>query len=160
MKRRTVLGAMATGALTLGAPELLHAATGEGQDALSRTVRAVNTARGGAGLSPLVPHAALMSTSRLQANFMRSVGHTTHLDATGAPPDLRAARLGYSGQILGETLAETYGPPEPTVQAWLQTPATRAVLINAEARWIGVAVAQGGEGGMWWSLLTAKPPTL
>jgi len=142
------LGAMATGALTLGAPELLQAATGEGQDAVSRAVRAVNAARGAAGLSPLAPHAALMSTSRLQANFMRSVGHTTHLDATGTPPDLRAARLGYPGQILGETLAETYGPPEPTVQAWLQTPATRAVLTSAEAHWVGVAVTQGGDGRM------------
>ena len=154
MNRRDVLGAGVTcvaagfGAAAWGWPTY--------DDDLSYAVATrmlVNTRRA-AGQSILMPCPALTEAARRQVQHMAEQGALSHKGAIGDFPNIRARSAGFSGHVLGETLAETHHSAENTMAVWLSEPETRDVLMEAEARMFGLAAARGPDGRIWWSLLT------
>lgn len=153
MKRRTVLGMAATGlvAATLN----VRFRPSDTNQNIAQAQRHLMIARRQAGLQVLAPHPVLETMSQAQTTFMRSIGQATHLDALGNTPKRRATRLGYRKQILGETLAETYGPGDETIAYWLAHTATRSVLMDPRAREFGLAMTPDADGRMWWAAVVA-----
>lgn len=154
MKRRTLLGVMATGLVAGSFPEALRASRRPGADPLAEAEHHLSRARREAGLPALTRDSLLTEMGRHHAARMQALGQATHLDEAGHTPEDRAARLGYAGRVLGEAVAETFGPAAQTVEAWLDHPETREVLMDPEARDLGLAMTRDEGGRMWWDLVT------
>lgn len=157
MRRRTVLGVMATGLLAGSFPGALYASRTQSTDPLAEAEHHLSEARHRAGLPPLNRQGTLMDMGRNHAARMQASGHATHVDDAGNTPEVRAAQLGYEGRVLGEAVAETFGPPGETVQAWLDHAATRAVLMDPQAQELGLGMTRDGDDRMWWDLVTGIP---
>ncbi len=153
MKRRTVLGLAATG---LAAAALnLRFGQGDTGHNIAQAHRVLDSARAHEGLHTLTSRPVLDAMVSAQTDFMQSIKRTTHLDAGGNTPEKRALQLGYTRQILGETLAETYGPGDETMAYWLTHTATRSVLMDPKAREFGLAMTPDVDGRMWWAAVVA-----
>lgn len=156
MQRRTLI---ATGLATVGiglVPAAAVAADVGGRQT-RRLLRHLSAARGEAGLPALDWHPALGAMARRQALHMHRSGETTHLDAGGGDPPARARQTGYSGLVLGETLAETYDGPRETMELWLAHDGTRDVLLDPAAREFGICGLREQSGLIWWDLVLGRP---
>ena len=154
MKRRTVLGMAAT---SLAAAALnLRFIQDDTDHNIAQAHRALDNARAQERLHKLASRPALKAMVAAQTDFMQSIKRATHLDAEGNTPERRALQLGYTRQILGETLAETYGPGDETMAYWLAHTATRSVLMDPRAREFGLAMTPDVDGRMWWAAVVAN----
>jgi len=66
-------------------------------------------------------------------------------------------RVGYEGRFLGENISETFETELQTLEAWMEDPNTRSVIMDAEAREMGFAFHQERNGKLWWTLVTGAP---
>jgi len=83
-----------------------------------------------------------------------------HFGSDGSSPIERAARVGYQGTLLGETLSETYESELETVAAWMQEPGPEEVILDSDAAEMGFAFYQEPNGKIWWVLNTGSPGAL
>jgi len=129
------LGAAATAAVEVAVVCLVGA---------ERTVR---------GLRAVRPAAALALAARRHAADMVGRRYFAHVSPTGGTVDRRARRAGFLVApcwALGEDLG--WAPPavasaQAVVAAWMASPSHRAVILDADFRDIGVAVAGGAPVG-------------
>jgi uncharacterized protein YkwD len=148
MQRRTFLH---TGSALVAASVLPRAARAEGSEALLRALRAL---RHDMGLALLFPDPALTEMSRRQALHMHRIGRPVHTGPDGSDPIVRGVRSGYGGRILGEVLAESVESPVGTLELWLSHDRTRAVLLDPEARDVGLSgIGNRRAGFVHWNLV-------
>jgi uncharacterized protein YkwD len=62
-------------------------------------------------------------------------------------------RTGYQGQLVGETISETYETELETLAAWMEQPDTRRVILDPAAQNIGFSWYQEANGKLWWTLI-------
>lgn len=167
MNRRTALALMASSALvactppppTLGPdgkplPKLYRISARDAQRIPFRMQDAVNALRQGAGLAPLEMNAELTAAAATHARDMSVQNRPWHFGSDGSSPIDRARRVGYTGTLLGETLSETYESELETVAAWMQEEGPRGVILDEEARQMGVSFFQEENGKIWWVMNT------
>ena len=63
-------------------------------------------------------------------------------------------RQGYSGQLVGENISESYENDIQTLNAWMQTRDTRDVIMDPTATSLGFAWYQEPSGKIWWTLIS------
>jgi len=114
----------------------------------------INTLRAQSGLIPVELNLELTSAAATHARDMSIQGRPWHFGSDGSSPIDRVARVGYTGDFLGETLSETYETEIETLTAWLDRRDTRAILLDPRAREIGFAWYQDSNGKLWWVLTT------
>lgn len=153
MKRRTLLSTLGSAALFIRFPTSLSAETVVSAKNMRKAAQMLAQARQSAGMPAVTSSNVLMSLESRQTAFMRDFDQTTHHDSMGLAPDHRAAQIGYSGQILGEALAETFGPADEVMRTWLDIPVTRKILLDPKARSFGLAATQGADRRIWWALV-------
>jgi uncharacterized protein YkwD len=115
---------------------------------------AVNRRRVQAGLLPLQSLPELTHISRLRVEDMVERGYFGHTDpGTGddlAGPLLKSA--GFTGRVA-ENIFSTDAPEDQLVdqvtQAWFESPANRANLLDPDFRYAGLAVITDGT---WWKI--------
>lgn len=113
-------------------------------------VRAINELRAQAGLAPLAVSAALMRPARWKARFMSVTGTFAHDDPFRSWLQ-RLADCGYpAAAMAAENLAAGTASGQATVQMWWDSPPHRANLLNPDARFIGIARAQGAAPYGWY----------
>ncbi len=61
--------------------------------------------------------------------------------------------MGYSGNLVGETISETYETELETLAAWMDEEGTRRVILSPEARKMGFAWLQEPGGKIWWTMI-------
>jgi uncharacterized protein YkwD len=122
-----------------------------------RVLDAVNAVRQAAGSQPLELNAALNSAAAAHSRDMSIQNRPWHYGADGSTPLDRVARAGYRGQLKGENISETYETEMQTLEAWMQQPDTRNVLLDPEARDLGFSFYQESGGKIWWTLVTGTP---
>ncbi|MEM6728805.1 MAG: CAP domain-containing protein, partial [Pseudomonadota bacterium] len=76
-----------------------------------------------------------------------------HFGSDGSSPIDRVRRVGYAGQLVGETISETYETELETLGAWMQNPDTRGVILDPRARDLGFAWFQEQNGKIWWTMV-------
>ena len=79
-----------------------------------------------------------------------------HFGSDGSSPIDRVQRSGYAGQLVGETISETYETELETLAAWMDQPDTRRVILDPQARSMGFSWYQENNGKLWWTLILAK----
>jgi uncharacterized protein YkwD len=115
----------------------------------------INMRRGFEGLVPLTYDSALTQAAALHAVDMSFQNRPWHWGSDGSSPVERVRRAGYAGRFLGQTISESFEDELITLDAWMDQPDTRAVIMDPEARDMGFAWYQEpNTGKLWWTLVT------
>lgn len=85
---------------------------------------------------------------------MHKIRRATHMGPDGSDPIQRGVRSGYEGRILGEALAESVEGARDTLKLWMGHDQTRAVLLESEAREVGLScIGDRHVGPVHWDLV-------
>ena len=114
---------------------------------------AVNALRQASGAQPVAFNAELRAAAATHSRDMSIQNRPWHFGSDGSSPLDRAARVGYSGQLLGENISETYESELETLAAWMEMPDTRSVILDPRATDLGFDWFQEPNGKIWWTLV-------
>jgi len=109
----------------------------------------INGERADHGCGPLRMHAGLARSAARQARLLLADGELDH-DA-GSPMADRLHRAAPSALMLGEDLAWGTGndaEPEAIVQAWMDSPPHRRIMLDCRFSQLGVGIAAGRFGDL------------
>ncbi len=121
-----------------------------------RVLDGLNALRQAANAQPVQLNAQLNAAAATHSRDMSVQNRPWHFGSDGSSPIDRLRRVGYGGKLTGETISETYETEIQTLGAWMQVPATRAVLLNPESNEMGFAWFQETNGKIWWTLVLAN----
>jgi uncharacterized protein YkwD len=123
------------------------AATQSSPSAVGAAVRClINRQRAAHRLPALQPSERLRAAAAAHSADMVARSFFDHVAPGGSTLTDRARRAGYSGRTLGEDIAwgtDELSTPAAIVEAWMDSPPHRAVILGARFREIGVGVAAG-----------------
>lgn len=118
-----------------------------------RVLEAVNSLRQAQGLEPVEISPELTAAAFAHSADMAKQNRPWHWGSDGSSPVDRVARTGYAGQFTGENISETYEDELLTVAAWVEDEAARQVILNPDARFMGIGWFQEPTGKLWWTLV-------
>ncbi|KIC20572.1 CAP domain-containing protein [Leisingera sp. ANG-Vp] len=121
-----------------------------------RMLDSVNALRQAAGAQTVQLNAELTAAAATHSRDMSVQNRPWHFGSDGSSPLDRIARAGYSGTLLGENISETYENEQQTLTAWLEQPATRAVILDPKAVNMGFSWFQEDNGKIWWTMVMAN----
>lgn len=116
----------------------------------------VNTLRQASGQPALQMNAKLNAAAATHARDMALQNRPWHFGSDGSSPIDRVRRVGYAGELVGETISETYETETETLAAWMENPATRTVILDPTARDMGFAWSQEANGKIWWTMVLGR----
>lgn len=115
-----------------------------------RHVDAVNAIRIQAGLVPLQLSAELNAAAETHARDMAVQQRAWHFGSDMTSPRERAFRAGYRGELIGENISEGADSDLTVLKTWLDFADTRAVIVDPEARGVGLGWYEEETGKTWW----------
>lgn len=118
-----------------------------------RMLDSLNALRDAAGAPPVTLNARLNAAAATHSRDMAVQNRPWHFGSDGSSPLERLRRVGYTGQLRGETISETFETELQTLAAWMEAPETRAVLLDSAANEMGFASFQEENGKIWWTLV-------
>lgn len=121
-----------------------------------RMLDGVNSLRRAAGLFPVQMSAQLNAAAATHSRDMSLQNRPWHFGSDGSSPLDRARRVGFTGQITGEVISETFETEMETLAAWMQKQDTRAVILDANAQYMGFEWLQESSGKIWWTMVFGK----
>ncbi len=116
-----------------------------------RVLDTVNALRKAKGLEEVAMSAKLNAAAATHSRDMSVQNRPWHFGSDGSSPLDRVARTGYPGQLLGENISETYESDVETLAAWMTELDTRAVIMNPDAKFMGISWFQEINGKIWWT---------
>lgn len=125
----------------------------DAQEIPFRTLDSLNTLRRASGVGALVLDAQLTAAAATHSRDMAIQNRPWHFGSDGSSPIDRIQRVGYQGNLVGETISETFETETETLAAWVQLEQTRAVLLDPTATRMGIAWFQEAGGKIWWTLV-------
>ena len=114
----------------------------------------INSLRRAGGLQTLIFNAKLNAAAATHARDMAVQNRAWHFGSDGSSPLDRMERVGYEGTLLGENISETFESELETLAAWMETPATRTIILAPDAQEMGFSWYQEPSGKIWWTLVT------
>lgn len=169
MNRRMALGLGAMGLLAacsapgggvqlgpdgLPLPQVYKISPGTENEVSFRLLDSVNALRRAQSAQPLAFNAALNAAAATHARDMSVQNRPWHFGSDGSSPLQRVQRVGYTSNLRGELISETFETELVTLAAWMKQPDTRQVLLDPQARDLGFSWFQEPSGKIWWTLLT------
>ena len=118
-----------------------------------RMLDSVNALRQAAGQPPVAMDAALNAAAATHARDMSIQNRPWHFGSDGSSPIDRVRRVGYTGNLVGENISETYETELETLAAWMDEEQTRRVILSPDARNLGFAWLQEDNGKIWWTMV-------
>ena len=137
-------------------PRVYHIRAGDTAKIQFRMLDSVNSLRQAAGRSPVQLDAKLNAAAATHSRDMSIQNRPWHFGSDGSSPIERVARVGYSGQLVGENISETFETELETLSAWMDKPSTREVILAPAARDMGFSWLQEKNGKIWWTLVMGK----
>lgn len=121
-----------------------------------RIQQEVNLLRSNVGAPPLMLDPQLAAAGLAHSRDMAAQNRAWHWGSDGSSPIERARRAGFTGELVGENISESYENDIQTLSAWMATRDTRDVIMDPAATRMGLAWYQEPSGKIWWTLLTGK----
>ncbi len=116
----------------------------------------VNALREASGAAPLELNAQLNAAAATHSQDMALQNRPWHFGSDGSSPIDRVQRVGYTGQLVGENISETYETEIETLSAWMEDENTRRVILSPAATDLGFSWFQEENGKIWWTLVTGS----
>jgi uncharacterized protein YkwD len=113
----------------------------------------VNSLRQAAGVSPVQLDAQLNAAAATHSRDMSVQNRPWHFGSDGSSPIDRLRRVGYAGNLVGETISESYETELETLSAWMGQQDTRDVILSAQATRLGLSWFQEESGKIWWTMV-------
>ncbi len=113
----------------------------------SSIIDLTNVDRAAAGLPALHSSALLAKAAQEKADDMALKGYFAHTSPDGTTPWHWFSAVGYDFIYAGENLAINYDDSAMVVNAWMNSPAHRANILNPQYTEIGIASARGYYNG-------------
>ena len=149
-------------ALALAALALLAPVPARADTTAAETLRTINAVRAAHGAPALRPDRRLARAARAHSRDMVARGYFEHVTPGGTDLRRRVARTGWTRHRrtwrLAENLAWGSGPlaaPAAIVDAWLNSPAHRRILLQRRLRVAGIGVVPGTPFGLPGATYTA-----
>lgn len=117
-----------------------------------RALERLNQARGAAGVAPVAFDASLMRAADLHSGDMSAQRRAWAFGSDGSSPLARAERAGFGGRVIGEVVSQTYETEVQALGTWLSNPAQRRILLDPNARVVGLGIHQEDSGMLWWTM--------
>jgi len=137
-------------------PKVYRIRSGETAKIQFRMLDSVNALREAAGVPSVQLNSQLTAAAATHARDMSIQNRPWHFGSDGSSPIDRVRRVGYDGQLVGETISETYETETETLAAWMEEPTTRKVILSPEARDMGLSWLQEDNGKIWWTMVLGK----
>lgn len=118
-----------------------------------RMLDSVNALRQAGGRAPVELNSNLNAAAATHSRDMSVQNRPWHFGSDGSSPIDRINRVGYSGNLVGEVISETYESELETLAAWMDQPDTRRVILAPDARNMGFSWYQERSGKIWWTLV-------
>lgn len=118
-----------------------------------RILDSVNVLRQAAGQAPVQFDSQLNAAAATHSRDMSIQNRPWHFGSDGSSPIDRVRRVGYSGNLVGENISETYEDEVETLSAWMDQADTRRVILSPRARRMGFAWTQEENGKLWWTMV-------
>ena len=118
-----------------------------------RMLDSVNTLRSASGQAPVELDSSLNAAAATHSRDMSVQNRPWHFGSDGSSPIDRVARSGFRGQLVGETISETFETELETLAAWMDKPDTRRIILSGSANKMGFAWFQERNGKIWWTLI-------
>ena len=116
----------------------------------------INVLREASGAAPLELNPLLTAAAETHSRDMSAQNRPWHFGSDGSSPIDRARRAGFTGQMRGENISETYETESQTLAAWMSQENTRNVVLDKNATQLGFAWFQEPGGKLWWTMLTGS----
>jgi uncharacterized protein YkwD len=123
-----------------------------------RMEESINALRQAAGVNPVSLDSNLIASAATHARDMSIQNRPWLFGSDGSSPLDRARRAGFTGQLVGEVISESYETELETLAAWTQDRDSRAVILDPTAQRIGFAWYQEPAGKLWWTLSVGTAP--
>ena len=124
-----------------------------------RMLDSVNALRSSKGATPVELNPQLNAAAATHSRDMSIQNRPWHFGSDGSSPIDRVQRVGYTGQLVGENISESYETELETLGAWIEQPDTRRTILAADAQDMGFAWHQEENGKIWWTLIMGNPTT-
>ena len=134
-------------------PRIYRISKGEASRVQFRMLDAVNALRRAAGAGDVALNASLNAAAATHSRDMSVQNRPWHFGSDGSSPLDRALRAGYTQTLLGENISETFESELETLAAWMEVPETRVVILDPQARDMGISWFQEPGGKIWWTLV-------
>lgn len=121
-----------------------------------RMTAVVNERRASAGLAPVVLDPQLVRAADAGSASMSAQNRAWLYGEDGSTPMDRARNAGFQGELIGEVVSETWESETQTIEQWLRAPEQKAILLDPNARRIGVGVHQEESMKLWWTVNVAQ----
>ncbi|WP_085307472.1 CAP domain-containing protein [Planktotalea arctica] len=137
-------------------PKVYRIGAGDVAEIQFRMLDSVNSLRGASGAAPLKLDAILNAAAATHSRDMSIQNRPWHFGSDGSSPIDRVRRVGYTGQLKGENISETYETELETLAAWMEETNTRNVILDNSATDMGFSYFQESNGKIWWTLVTGR----
>ncbi len=133
-------------------PQVYNIGPGDRDAIQFRMLDSVNTLRQAAGAPPVSLSPELNAAAETHARDMSVQNRPWLFGSDGSSPLDRARQAGFRGQLLGENISESYETELETLAAWMEGQDTRSVILDPNARFMGLGWFQESAGKLWWSM--------
>lgn len=137
-------------------PKVYRIKAGDTAKIQFRALDTVNALRQELGLPVLELDSKLIAAAATHSRDMSVQNRPWHFGSDGSSPLDRVQRVGYTGNLIGENISESYENESETLAAWMQDPTTRNVILNPNARKMGFSWFQEPNGKIWWTMVAGS----
>jgi uncharacterized protein YkwD len=136
---------VAAGTIAAAVPAAAAPAQTEGPAA--EVITLTNARRADAGCGPVNAQAELTRAAQGHAQDMAANGYFDHTGQDGRAPWDRAGDEGYTGNGVGENIAQGYQTPTDVVQGWMESQGHRENIENCG--WTSIGVGYDDASKTW-----------
>ncbi|MFU8865784.1 MAG: CAP domain-containing protein [Rhodobacterales bacterium] len=134
-------------------PRVYRISAGDTSEIQLRMLDSVNSLRQASGARALEFDAQLTAAAATHSRDMAVQNRPWAFGSDGSSPIDRVQRAGYQGQLIGETISETYETELETLAAWMEDESARRVILDPDARNMGFSWHQEANGKIWWTMV-------
>ncbi|MEO3817914.1 CAP domain-containing protein [Plantactinospora sp. B24E8] len=116
----------------------------------AQVLEIVNRERTANGCDPVVMNSQLAEAARLHSQDQGEHTNMSHTGSDGSDFVERAREAGYASPI-GENVAMGYPTAAAVMDGWMNSSGHRANILNCDAKAMGVGVATGADGRLYWT---------
>lgn len=125
-----------------------------------RMLDSVNALRSSVGSRNVGLNAKLNAAAATHARDMSIQNRPWHFGSDGSSPIDRVRRVGYTGQLVGENISESFETELETLAAWMEQPDTRRTILSGDASDMGFSWFQEPNGKIWWVMVMGNPSSV